>query len=187
MKKILIGLMFISNLLFGYYDGMKECSIPPIIVEAVKKVAQTENGDFYIEKSTKSNLNKFYSIVKLNKDRGQLIGRFGFQCKSKDDCISVTKQLLGYGIKDITLGGFTISYKYHPFNIEDYFDEDKSRLRACEIIQSLFVTYRFKKEPQLKTLARYFSSHEKTNMKYQVELSKEIKKIIESNSQQNMQ
>jgi hypothetical protein len=84
-------------------------------------------------------------------------------CKNMETCISLTKTLFKYNIKNLDLGAFQINSYYHKYNIYNYFNFDNSYNIACNYVESKIKKYGY----NWYAIASYHSETPKYNYKYQ--------------------
>ena len=153
-------------------EQMQQCSVPPMILEAIVKV----------ERHAKRAPGYPYIIAFNNVDDAkvvkQVLGNELFLDWRTIDCLnsSICQKLTSYIVKEhkiqnMDLGAYQINYYYHKMPIDYYFSFEKSYIKACKYLETLISNHGYSWE----TIARYHSSTPQFNHAYLQKISTILK------------
>ncbi|RDU55068.1 hypothetical protein CQA49_00885 [Helicobacter sp. MIT 00-7814] len=158
--KILFALPFLF-----YCHAFAECQIHDDVLFGIATIEGHPKRDLgypYI-----ISFNKKSDIYKLTEDdRWFSIDSRTIDCLDTDRCLAVYSEIRDLGIKDIDLGAFQINPRFWQYNPEEYFDFEKSKQRACEILTKIKDRHGWSWE----SIAKYHSKKKENNLAYQKRL-----------------
>lgn len=144
------------------------CPVPDILIETIKLTENESSHPYLIRTNDTKNLKKFQSIVnKYSHEYPYKNDNLVIDCKSEDNCASITNDLIKSGITNIDLGLFQINYDSYKYNLYSYFDEQLGYTNACKVVLSKL---KMTKNWSWETLAAYHSLTPHLNKKYRDKL-----------------
>lgn len=188
MKKHLLILSLFSTILLSNEQEKNQsknyrfgCKVPDIIMQSI---LLTENGQyypFYIRTNDEKSLNKFNSIAKKYTHnfpfkRDKMI----LDCKNKDNCVSMSIDLISNGITNLDLGLFQVNYNSFKHNLYTYFDKEFSYKIACKAV---YEKIKITKKWDWRTVAAYHSLTKTHNERYLKQLVTNYNKLKEKQSE----
>lgn len=178
MKKKIIFFISLSSLLFSA-EYKYDCQIPNKLIEAIKITENANQNPFLIRTNEQSTVEKFYSIASKyehKKTKDTLV----VNCKSEENCVRMSRDMISSGITNIDLGLYQINYNSYPYNTVVYFNDVHSYRAACKVVIDKI---RAQKKWSWETLAAYHSATPSLNKIYKdklianyIKLSKKLEK-----------
>lgn len=166
------------------YNYIKECAIP---YEVMLTIASVEKPDSYpagypyiISFNNIADYKKISQKKVFDKYKKNIINfhnNRNIDCKDKNTCARLLKDINNEGVVNLDLGGYQINQMYHKLKDKEYFSIPSSYKYACDF---LYRIYQEKKVWSWQTVATYHSKTHKHNKKYQ-ELLKKNYAMITSN------
>ncbi len=170
-------ILLLSLCIYLYANNEKRCIVPDILLQTIKLTENSKDYPYYIRTNENSTLKKFNTIVSKYQykktDDNMLI-----DCISIDNCIKISSELISNNIKNLDLGLFQINYKSFKYPIYSYFNENKSYVNACEVIEEKIKMN--KSKWSWEVLASYHSMTPKYNKIYKEKLIKNYKKLTQN-------
>ncbi len=170
-KVILLGLftstIFAKNSIV--IDGVlykKGCSVPHVLVEAVKLTENEELYPYYIRTNESDTLTRFTQIVNSYNHRKTKSPKL-IDCLKRENCTKISNELIKNGITNLDLGLFQINYGFYPKSVNTYFEELAAYKTACKVIEQKI---KLAKKWDWNVLANYHSATPSLNKIYKKKL-----------------
>ncbi len=141
---------------FLLFSNDDECSIDYSIMYAIQKIERHSKFPIGYPFIISFNSKEDVIFAKKKFDLNWIDNR-SINCEELIKCEKILKKLIKIKVDNLDLGSFQINYKYHKMKLRDYFNNKKSYLKACEILQDLIQRY----GTSADTIARYHSSTDK--------------------------
>lgn len=177
MKLLLTLCIFLVVSLFAESvskTSVNTCKIDKKILYAILMNEGLSNNKGY-EYIISFNNNSDARRVKRTSLKQFFINSRVLDCKNQILCEVILLKLHEAKIKNVDLGAFQINYKYHTLPKKDYFRLEPSYKYACNFIENNIKKYGY----NWYAIASYHSATPYYNYKYQKNLKKNYKKIMQ--------
>ncbi len=158
-KKVAIAMLLVNAVVA---DTIDECPIPYEVMYAIAMTERHPARDIGYPYLISFNNKKDLVRMKHHLHDVQILDSRTIDCKSKKQCMKISKTLLRNNITNIDLGAFQINYKYHPASIDTYFSLPKSYRKACLILANIQEKYGW----NWASVGKYHSYNPKIGNKY---------------------
>ncbi len=167
--KLFLLFLFFTELLFSN----SVCVVEKDLLVAYAKNERHSNryvGYPYMISFNEQKESKILREEKILDGYGKWLDSRTFDCKNEATCKAITTALVKNGIKNMDLGHMQICYKWHPLEVSEYFDIQKSEQRACRYLVSLTKQYGWSWE----TIGKYHSFTKDKNEAYYKKIQKNL-------------
>lgn len=173
MIKIVLMLLFIVHILEA-----ASCAIDRDLIKAIafdeRSLEKGPRYPYVISFNSSSDAAELRGIIS-SAEIGEWINSRSFDCKTLNNCTELLSVLIENDYKNLDLGHMQFCYRFHVFELSDYFIPQRSEEKACEFLLNLSKQHGW----SWKTIGRYHSSNEEKNRKYYESIQKTLKKIKE--------
>jgi len=131
---VIKGVILAILLILQYAYSKEVCIIPDILLRTIKLTENEKSYPYYIRTNEKTTFKKFKkAISKYNykKTKDTIL----IDCMNFENCVNITNSLINSKITNLDLGLFQINYNSHKYPIASYFNEERSYINACGIIE----------------------------------------------------
>jgi hypothetical protein len=156
LKICLSFLLFIISLI-----AKEECSLDYSIMHSIQKIERHSKCKVGYPYLISFNSPEDVSLAKKKFNLNWLDDR-SVNCEELIKCETILKKLTKAKIDNLDLGAYQINYKFHKMKFNNYFNNNKSYIKACKILEELIQRYGISAD----TIARYHSSTNKYKNAY---------------------
>lgn len=174
-KSILV--LLLTNSLFSQDNNIykNNCPVPDVLIETIKLTENETKHPYLIRTNDTKNLKKFQTILKkYSHEYPYKNDNLVIDCKSEENCVDITLDLINSGITNLDLGVFQINYDSFPYSLYSYFNEGLAYKNACNVVLSKI---KITKKWDWETLAAYHSLTSDLNLKYKNKLISNYKSL----------
>ncbi len=142
-----------------------DCSIDYGIMRLIAKIERSpkrEIGYPYIIAINRKNISLILEKLGINKRYYLELDSRSIDCLSMNHCSNILFKLKSNGYNNFDLGAFQLNSKWQHLEDEDYFNLDKSYMKACIYVESLIDKYGYSWE----TISKYHSFTKKYRDNY---------------------